>query len=123
MSDLDDRLDSESEHWKAEEAGDRIVGEIVDIYERAGDWGPYSVVDLKTDDGEVFSVSMAGTILAQEFEARSPNIGDRLGIKYLGKKATKNGKSEYKNYRVVVERAPGSVAAPRAAAAAPVARP
>lgn len=100
---LEDRLNAEpAKGWKPE-AGDRVIGEIVSISQAPGtDWGPYPLIEVETDDGEAVAVHAFHTVLRTEIERLAPSEGDRIGIKFLGKK--QGSKQEYEGYTVVLER-------------------
>lgn len=109
---LEDRLDAEpAAGWKPE-PGASVIGEIVSISTAPGtDWGPYPLIEIEKDDGTAVAVHAFHGVLKGELERLAPNEGDRIGIKYLGKK--QGAKQTYEVYNVVLERA-----TPRAAATA-----
>jgi len=66
-----------------------------------GDWGDYPVVTVQNDDG-IFQWFAFGTVARNQLEHAAPQPGDKIGIKYQGKKTSGAG-NEYHNYRVVAE--------------------
>lgn len=95
---------ADPEPWIPEEAGDSIFGEIESIVTRDGDYGEYPMVTLLTSDDDAFNVAIWGTVLQNKFGELSPAVGDKIGFKYLGEKATKSGSATYKDWRVVLDR-------------------
>jgi hypothetical protein len=93
---LEERLDSFAEPWKPN-PGDRVVGQVVDVDSRTTEFGTYPIVTLATDSGEV-AVHAFHTVAKNEFAKRPPQLGERLGIKYLGK-----SDKGYEAYRIVFE--------------------
>lgn len=99
---LEDQLNAEqAESWKPE-PGDAIIGEVVGISTRDAGWGPYRLLTIKRDDGTSIAVHAFHDVLKQELAAIKPQIGHRIGIKYLGKPAGKN----YAHYKVATENPP-----------------
>lgn len=97
MTDLADRLDAEyAEAWRPN-PGDKIVGTIATIEMFTGQYEPYPIVTVDTDDGPR-SVHAFHTVLRSELAGKKPQPGDRIGIKYRGK-----SDKGYESYRVVVE--------------------
>lgn len=103
MSDpLEDELNQEfAPAWRPD-AGDTIIGRVVDLQLRTGDWEPYWIVTLELDDGERQAVHAFHFVLAEELRKIRPQIGHRIAIKYLGKPDGKR----YENYRVATENKP-----------------
>lgn len=120
---IEDRLDRETAPGWKPEVGDQVIGTIVEISERPGtEYGPYQVITIEQADGTEVAVHAFHGVLKNELESKQPTEGDRIGIRYLGKK--QGATREYENYRVVLERAtpratstPVTVAAPSPAAA------
>jgi hypothetical protein len=102
MSDsVSDRLDRDfAPAWRFEPGG-KLVGEVIGLTERAGNFGRYPIVTLRTDNGDEFAVHAFHEVLARNLAQVAPEVGDRIGIKYLGKHPERG----YHAYRV--ERAGG----------------
>lgn len=116
---IDELLDISSKAWKPEEDSPAsISGELIERKVMPGEkYGPYPFLSvLPAGASEAWAVHVFGTVLKNEVEAQDPQVGDQVGIKYLGTPAGK----EYKLYKLVV--IPGD-GVPRAAAAAPVGLP
>jgi len=98
-SSIEARLDSEPHPWKPE-AGDRLVGTVVDLGERDSQFGGvYPMVTILTDGGEEFVVHGYHTVLKGELAQQRPAAGDHIGIAYMGRDQEKG----YEKYRVIVE--------------------
>jgi hypothetical protein len=95
MQSIDERLESTAEPWKPE-FGDKIVGTVVDVDSRTTEYGTYPIVVLETDAGDEIAVHGFHTVLKNEFAKRPPTLGERIGVKYLGK-----SDKGYEAYRVV----------------------
>jgi hypothetical protein len=101
MSTLDDRLDADyAPAWRPD-PGDKIEGEVVAIAERAGEYDPYPIVTVRRSDGEEFAIHAFHTVLAGEFAKLQLKLGDKIAVKYLGKKQNRAGNGSYHAYRVV----------------------
>jgi hypothetical protein len=96
-----DRLDRNFPPAWRFEPGDKLVGQVIDLTEREGNFGRYPVVTLRTDNGDEFAVHAFHEVLARNLAHVAPEVGDRIGIKYLGKHPERG----YHAYRV--ERAGG----------------
>lgn len=66
-------------------------------------------------EGELRSVWMIHTTIAQDFARQQVKTGDKIAVLYEGKKDTKDGSGSYHSYRLAVRRSN----APAAAAATP----
>lgn len=102
---LEDRLDAPDAPGWQPEPGDRIVGEVVEMSERESDYGgSYEIVTIETADGDEIAVHCFHTVLANEIRAKTPRVGDRIGIKYNGAREAKRGGASFEHYAVAVER-------------------
>lgn len=103
----EDRLDApDAEGWKPQ-PGDKVVGKILEISQRDGDYGPYKVVTIEKADGVPIAIHAFHSVLAGRLEDQKPGLGDIIGVKYEGKK--QGAKNTYDNYKVTIfERAAGS---------------
>lgn len=109
---LEDRLDSGlPAAWRPDkEDEDKLIGEVVDIQMGTSDYEPYPLLVIRLDDGSEKAVHGFHTVLKNELLRQKPQIGERIGIKYLGEQETKPG-SKFKSfigYRVKVERESGT---------------
>lgn len=85
-------------------AGDRLVGTVISLSERPGFEGrPYPIITIQPDEGEPLAVHAFHGVLMDELGKAGPKVGERLGIKYLGK-VDGGGRGSYHSYRVAVDR-------------------
>lgn len=104
MSSLHDQLDADfAPAWRPE-AGDKLVGVIVGIGERAGEYDPYPIITVRQDDGTEVAFHAFHTVAASELAKVQPKIGERIGVLYRGKVDGKAGGPSYHAYRVKVDR-------------------
>jgi hypothetical protein len=104
---LSDRLDeSFAEAWKPE-PGDKLIGVVTELAERENEYGRYPIVTVRTEDGDELAFHAFRTVAKNELARCRPEVGDRIGIKYLGKPEGK----EYELYRIKVERDESQAAA------------
>lgn len=107
--DMLNELDQEpviAEAWIPDTEGDTIIGLVETVTLRTdGDYDPYHVVVIKTDDGELAAVHGFGTVLAGHIDRDKPQPGDRYAIRYAGERASKNGRT-YKDWRTAIRRGP-----------------
>lgn len=113
-----DQDEVEFRKWECEE-GDTLVGTVVSIIEGDGDYGPYKgyVVapeeDNTTEDGGSSEAISADDLLVwyvNDNSAAKKSIpssgiaeGDRLGVKYVGERESKGGRT-FKKYNVKVQK-------------------
>jgi len=108
---LEQRLESGlPSAWRPDqEDSDTLIGEVVDIQVGTSDYDPYPLIVIRTDLGEEKAVHGFHTVLKNELLRKKPQIGERIGIKYLGEQKTKPGSkfSSFIGYRVQVDRQMG----------------
>ena len=97
--DLLSRVENFPESWRPE-PGDRLAGKVVEIDERDGGFGPYPVVTIETEDGTEVTAHLFHTVARRELARQRPEVGDRIAIKYFGRR----GDANYESYRVAVEK-------------------
>jgi len=91
--------------WQPEEPGDEILGTLARVTMQAPtSYGPAPVVELVTPVGGRFSVWLFHTVLRRAFEREAPALGERVLIRYLGKRRPEGGGNEYDDYRLIVDR-------------------
>ena len=88
-ADLLAQLDKEPERgneWKPEEEGDTILGTLETVeHPRTKDGRYLPVLILETDDGPT-RVAVLHSVLKNELLDRKVQTGDRIAIRYVGKK-------------------------------------
>lgn len=97
--DLEAQLDQETEPWMAE-PGDKLVGRIVELSTMESQYGDYPLVIVQTDDGKEMAFHAFRTVAKQEIARHKPQVGDRIGIKYLGRLPDKT----YDGYKIRIIR-------------------
>lgn len=109
---LEDRLEQGlPEAWRPDKEDAAIlIGEVIEIEVGTSDYGSYPILVIRQDDGIEKAVHGFHSVLVNELVKHKPNVGERVGIKYLGDVPTKPGSKfkSYKGYRVKVERDKGA---------------
>ena len=101
-SSIDEKLDADfAEAWRPE-PGDRLIGEVVSISERAAGYGAYPIVTVQPEEGEPLAIHAFRTVLASKLAEAGPKIGETVGVEYLGEVTT--GDRPYHAYKVAVDR-------------------
>src|SRR5262245_19395754 len=95
------REQSETTFWKPQKEGDGIEGEIVKILRDAGKYHS-DFYHVKTDDG-IQIVAGGSTVLGQRLNDHQLEVGDRVGILFLGEETSKGGQV-FKNWSVVSDK-------------------
>ena len=105
---LEDRLEQGlPSAWRPDqEDADLLIGEVVEIEVGESEYGRYPILIVRRDDGEEKAVHGFHSVLQSELLKHKPQVGEKVGIKYLGDVPTKPGSKfkSYKGYRVKVER-------------------
>lgn len=106
---LEDRLESGlPSAWRPDQDDpDTLIGQVVAIEVGQSDYGKYPIIVLRGDSGREKAIHGFHSVLQNELMKKRPQIGERVGIKFLGEIAGQGGRS-YKGYRVEVERDGGS---------------
>ena len=106
---LEDRLEQgNAPAWRPDQTdADLLVGEIVDIDRGQSDYEPYPILTIRKEDGSEVAFHAFHTVAKNELLKHQPNVGERIGIKYLGEVKTKPGSkfSSFIGYRIKVDRA------------------
>jgi hypothetical protein len=84
--------------WKPKQ-GDRVEGRIVSLDTRQGEYEPYPVVTVESEDGTATAIHAFHDVLRGELAKRRPQVGDRLIVTYFGRKTGNSGTS-YNAYAV-----------------------
>lgn len=103
---LDEATGEFAPMWQPE-PGDTIIGQVI-RYERATTrYGPCDIcVLLHEDTGEELAVWILEFVLVKKFMELRPRVGERMGIKYVGK-VDRETDNPYKNFVVQVDRDAG----------------
>jgi hypothetical protein len=109
---LEDRLESGlPSAWRPDQDDPPLlIGKVIEVEVGQSDYGRYPIIVVRLDDGSEKAVHGFHSVLQNELQKTRPNIGERIGIKYLGDVETKPGSryKSYKGYRVKVERESGA---------------
>lgn len=102
----------ETEYWTPKEAGDVLIGEVVEIGEGVNPYNGEVIPRYTIEDreGKRWLVQPTRKVLAAELANAKPNVGDVIGIKYLGFRQRASG--GYHNYKVKVVQVPADNTAP-----------
>jgi hypothetical protein len=96
-SQYEDALDLEGVAWtptKDETQPRKIIGQVVDLDERDSEYGdPYQVISLQTEDETVWSVHCFHTTSRNAVKRLAPQVGDVIGVKYVGVGEAKKGQN------------------------------
>jgi hypothetical protein len=93
------------ESWQPESPDDEIVGTLARVTMQAPtSFGPAPVVELVLPGGARCSVWLFHTVLRRAFEREAPALGERLLIRWLGKRRPDGGGNAYDDYRLIVDR-------------------
>jgi hypothetical protein len=91
-----------AEGWKPE-PGDVLEGRITGIDTGTNDYGSYPIVTVQREDGTSGAVHCFHSTIRGQLARLRPMVGNKIGIKYMGKRKAKNptpGRSDYADYRV-----------------------
>lgn len=108
---LREKADQETpKAWMPTEAGDDLVGVLVDVNVAAPTkFGPSPVVTIKRlNDGELVSLWLLHAVLRREFERKQPLIGETVLVRYDGKVRPEGGGNDYDMYTLVLDRPEGA---------------
>ena len=99
----------DAESWMPHREPDQPAT-IVGLYVRSENtpengFGVSEMKTLRERDGREWSVRLYGKVLAREWKAADPQIGEVVAIRYLGEAETKD-KTPYRAYKVAVARQP-----------------
>lgn len=99
-----------AEGWRPTE-GDTVVGKVTDLAMGASQFGRYPIVTIAPDGGgDAVAVHAFHVGLKNRLAELRPQVGERIGIKYVGKRPVKSNPSqEVAVYIVKMERAPAGV--------------
>jgi hypothetical protein len=79
----------------------KALREVIDVREFTSEFGTYPTITVKVDDGPEVIWHAFHTVGKSELARQRPEIGDRIAVKYFGRKNDVN----YELYRVLVEKA------------------
>jgi hypothetical protein len=105
MESIEENLGREyAEAWRPN-PGDMLVGEVVGLSSRDGGFGEYPIVVVR--QGPTVETELAfhaiHAVAQHELAAQKPQIGERVAIKYLGRREAASGKP-YHSYKIAIDR-------------------
>lgn len=72
--------------WQDEGPGATLTGYFEDLRHRTtSKGGPFPVAVIRRPDGTRVALWMFHTVLQEQFETASPNPGDRVAVRFMGK--------------------------------------
>ena len=88
------------------EVGQMVIGHVVRYSEGLSEYGPYPILVVNDEDsGEDVSIHLFHFVLARKVMELRPVPGERVAVKYLGKKDGKDAKHDpYRIFHVKVDR-------------------
>jgi hypothetical protein len=103
-SSIVDKLDADyAPAWRPN-PGESLIGEVVEIGERIGEYAPYPIVTVNPEDGEALAFHAFHSVAAAQLAEKRVKIGDHIGILYKGKVEGQGPHGSYHSYRVIVDR-------------------
>jgi hypothetical protein len=100
MSNLKDELEQErrekewAETWKPQAPGDMLIGTLEGYDQATTDFGTYRVAHIRDEDGVLRALWLMHSVLQDEWEEAAPDgepqVGDRVGVQYHGKRSGEN---------------------------------
>jgi hypothetical protein len=101
-SSLEDRLNVEpAEAWRPSPGG-VLIGSLLEVRWLSGyDERPYPLLIVRREpDGRAIGLHAFHQVLRDELRAQRPRLGERLGVRYLGRVD-----GRYEAYRLAIDRA------------------
>jgi hypothetical protein len=81
--------------------GETLVGRVQSYETITGLYGACpAVIVAREEDGAPVTIWLSAVVLQSLFEEEQPQVGDRIGLRYLGLHPTKG----YKRYALLVDR-------------------
>ncbi len=98
---LHDQLDAQfTPAWRPQ-PGDKLVGTVIGLGERAGAYGTYPIVTVRQDDGTELAFHAFHTVAQQQLAEVRPRLGEQIWVKYQGQRGADR---TYHSYAVKVDR-------------------
>jgi hypothetical protein len=108
MADLKDELEQErrekewAETWTPDEPGDMLIGTLTGYDEATTDFGTYTVAHIRDSGGVLRGLWLMHSVLQDEWKEAGPEVGERVGAMYHGKRTGEN--FDYHMWTVKVDR-------------------
>jgi hypothetical protein len=105
MSNLAERLDHFPEAWRPTQAGEKLIGELVDVDFRDSEYGdPYPILVVLDADGREWAWHGFHAAARREVARKRPQIGERIGVVFAGIGEASPGMSAPVRWRLLVDR-------------------
>lgn len=92
------------EAWKPEQPGETMIGVFRGRDTGHTPYGPKWIALLEDRQGKRWAVWLLHTALENQFRRAQPAIGEMVAIRYEGKATAQDGKTQYDNWTVRVDR-------------------
>jgi hypothetical protein len=112
MSNLKDELEQErrekewAETWRPEAPGEMLIGTLEGYDQATTDFGTYRVAHIRDEEGVLRGLWLMHSVLQDEWKEAAPDgepqVGDRVGVQYLGQRSGEN--FDYHMWTVKVDR-------------------
>lgn len=105
---LKDELEAErrekewAETWTPDGPGDTLIGELEGYDTAATDYGEYRVAHVRNEEGVLKGLWLMHSVLQDEWKEAGPEVGERVGAMYHGKRTGEN--FDYHMWTVKVDR-------------------
>jgi len=96
MPDLEDELERErrekewAETWEPDGSGDMLIGTLEAYDEATTDYGTYTVAHIRDEEGVLRGLWLMHSVLQDEWKEAAPEVGERVGVQYLGQRSGEN---------------------------------
>jgi hypothetical protein len=102
---LSERLDRFPEAWKPTEAGEKLIGTLVDVDMRENEYGEYPILTVESEaDGKEYTWHAFHTMARNLVAKKKPQPGEKVGILYGGVGEAEPGRNAPVRWRLLVER-------------------
>lgn len=112
MDDFAKRVSEDSgdypESWKPG-VGDQLIGVVKAYGTYTGDYGEVPTVTITDGNAKDHGVFISGYVIKDQFQAKRPKIGERIGLKRVADGNSKRSGQTYKRFVLHVDRAGGDM--------------
>ena len=97
----DQARQSEAKRWKPTEAGEELIGTLVEGEWVTTQYGDTRVLTVEDDEGALHTVWVSGVVFQNEIDRLHPAPGSIIGIRFTGKHESKKpGGNAYNGWAV-----------------------
>jgi hypothetical protein len=97
------RTGGEPKPWRPQ-PGDSLVGTLDRFETRNGLYGEFNCAILVADDGSEHSVALTPKQLQSTWTRWNPQVGERVGLRYVGERQSQDRGITYRTYYLRVHR-------------------